>query len=81
MWVTEKELETEIKNIGDKFRQQRKWEVLATTKVKMSGRKKNANRDTYDSWRSFQKFHFVVVQNKGKEMYICSKFKAQSCFC
>ena len=49
-WITEKELEREIKNKGDQFRWKknvtifiavvRKWELLAATEVKMSGREK-----------------------------------------
>ena len=30
--------------------------------------------------RSFWKFHFVVVQNNGKEMYKKSVLHVQSCF-
>ena len=31
--------------------------------------------------RSFWKFHVVVVQNNGKEMYKKSVLHVQSCFC
>ena len=48
-WITEKELEQVIKNKGDEFRWKKnmkraavdKWEMLAASKVKMSGSEKN----------------------------------------
>ena len=40
---------------------------VAATKVKMSRVKKIVNKNTYDV--SSIKFHVVVVQNNGKEMY------------
>ena len=47
-WITEKELERVIENKGDEFRRKkwkfkaavRKWEMLAASKVKMSGSEK-----------------------------------------
>ena len=45
-WITEKELERVIENKGDEFRKKkwkaavRKWEMLAASKVKMSGSEK-----------------------------------------
>ena len=60
----------------------RKWEMLAATKVKMSGsekqnKPKKKNKNTYDISsikRVATKFlefslYIVVVQNNGKEMY------------
>ena len=49
-----------------------KQEMLAATKVKISGSEKR-NKNTYDISsikRVTRKFHVVVVQNKGKE---CTK--------
>jgi len=50
-----------------------KWEMLAATKVKMSGRKKKVNRNTYNissikrvTMTSLEGY-VVVVQNNGKE--------------
>ena len=42
-------------------------------KVKMSGSEKKVNEKTW-------KFHVVVVQNNGKEMYKKSVLHVQSCF-
>ena len=48
-WITEKELERVIENKGDEFRREKnskvkaavkKWEMLAASKVKMSGGEK-----------------------------------------
>ena len=48
-WITEKELERVIENKGDEFRREKnmeiqsggeKWEMLAASKVKMSGSEK-----------------------------------------
>ena len=54
-------------------------------KVKMSGSEKKVNGNTYDissiKLRSFWKFHVVVVQNNGKEMYKKSVLHVKSCFC
>ena len=55
-------------------------------KVKMSGSEKQENKKTYDSSsikrvrRGFWKFHVVVVQNNGKEMYKKSVLRVQNCF-
>ena len=64
----------------------RKWEILAATKVKMS-EWKNVNNNRYDissiervTIESFWKFHVVVVQNSGKEMYKKSVLHVQSFF-
>ena len=56
-------------------------------KVKLSGSEKKwtGTRTTFPSWnvqlRTFWKFHSVVVQNNGKEMYKKSVLLVQSCFC
>ena len=56
-WITENELEREIKNKGDQWRWKDhgnfiavvwKWEMLAATKMKMSGSEKIANRNTFN---------------------------------
>ena len=64
----------------------RKWEILAATKVKMSEWKK-VNNNRYDisfikgaTIGSFWKFHVVVVQNNGEEVYKKSVLYVQSCF-
>ena len=52
-------------------------------KVKMSGSEKKVNENTYDSSsikRVTKKFHVVVVQNHGKEMYKKNVLHVQSCF-
>ena len=52
-------------------------------KVKMSGSEKKVNKKTCDIFsikRVAKKFHVVVVQNKGKEMYKKSVLRVQSCF-
>ena len=43
---------------------------------------KKVNENTYDisCIKSFWKFHVVVVQNNGKEMYKKSVLHVQSCF-
>ena len=49
--------------------------MLAVNKVKMSGSEKKVNRNTCNISSvkrvtgKFWKFHVVVVQNNGKEMY------------
>ena len=56
--------------------------MLAATKVKMSGSER-INRNAYyisSIKRVTRKFHFVVVQNNGKEMYKKSVLHVQSCF-
>ena len=62
----------------------KKWEVLAATNVKMSdNEKKKVNKNTYEISsvkRVTRKFHVVVVQNNGKEMYKKSVLHVQSCF-
>ena len=63
----------------------RKWEILAATKVKMSGSLKWSESEQEHVWNeevpgSFWKFHVVVVQNNGKEMYKNSVLHVQSCF-
>ena len=67
----------------------RKWEMLAATKVKMSGseKKKKVNENTYDissiktcNYQVSGRFYIVVVQNNGKEMYKKSVLHLQSCF-
>ena len=55
--------------------------MLAATEVKLSSSKKNSNRNTYDNSsikRVTRKFHPVVVQNNGKEMYkkVCCAWKS-----
>ena len=58
----------------------RKWEMLAATKVKISGsERKKVIRITYDISsikRVTRKFHVVVVQTNGKEVYkkVCWTF-------
>ena len=55
-------------------------------KVKVSGSEKKVNENTYDissikrALRSVWKFHVVVVQNNGKEMYkkVCCTCKVAS---
>ena len=48
--------------------------------------RKKVNRNTYNissinvSLGSFCKFHVIVVQNNGKEMYIKSVLHVQICF-
>ena len=52
-------------------------------KVKMSASEKKVNENTYDISsikRVTKKFHVVVVQNNGKEMYKKSVLHVQSCF-
>ena len=53
-------------------------------KEKMSGsEKKKVNKNTYEISsvkRVTRKFHVVVVQNNGKEMYKKSVLHVQSCF-
>ena len=69
----------------------KKSEMLATTKVKMSSsEKKKVNRYTAYNISSikrtilgsFWKFHAVVVENKGKEMYkkLCCTCRVVSYF-
>ena len=58
--------------------------MLAATKVKMSGSEKkkvnsNANNISFLK-RVTKKFHVVVVQNNGEEMYKKSVLHVQSCF-
>ena len=48
-------------------------------KVNMSGSEKKVNEKNVEL-RSFWKFHVVVVQNNGKEMYKKSVLQVQSCF-
>ena len=68
-------------NGGDKMRNASGHQC----KVKMSGSEKKVNGNTYDissiKLRSFWKFHVVVVQNNGKEMYKKSVLHVKSCFC
>ena len=58
--------------------------MLAATSVKMSdNEKKKVNKNTYEISsvkRVTRKFHVVVVQNNGKEMYKKSVLHMQSCF-
>ena len=58
--------------------------MLAATSVKMSdNEKKKVNKNTYEISsvkRVTRKFHVVVVQNNGKEMYKKSVLHVQSCF-
>ena len=58
--------------------------MLAATRVKMSdNKKKKVNKNTYEISpvkRVTRKFHVVVVQNNGKEMYKKSVLHVQSCF-
>ena len=56
-------------------------------KVKMSSSEKKVNENTYDisskklvTERRFWKFHVVVVQNNGKEIYGKSVLHVQRCF-
>ena len=48
----------------------------------MGGSEKKVNENTYDifSIKSFWKFHVVVVQNNGNEMYKKSVLHVQSYF-
>ena len=54
------------------------------SKVKKTGSEKKVNENTYDVSSikrvSFWKFHVVVVQNNGKEMYKKSVLHVQNCF-
>ena len=50
--------------------------LLCKCKEKMSGSQKKSEREL----RSFWKFHVVVVQNNGKEMYKKSVLHVQSRF-
>ena len=60
---------------------ERKREMLAATKVKMSGsEKKVSEAHLVHTLGSFWKFHVVVVQNNGKEMYQKSVLHVPSCF-
>ena len=53
-------------------------QMLATTKVKMSGSEKRVNISSIKRVTgSFWKFHVVILPNSGKEMY---KKSEQSCF-
>ena len=58
--------------------------MLAAAKVKMSvSKKRKVNKNTYDisPIKSVtRKFHFVVVQNNGEEVYKKSLLHVQSCF-
>ena len=58
--------------------------MLAATSVKMSdNEKKKVNKNTYEISsvkRVTRKFHVVVVQNNGKEMYKKSVLHVQICF-
>ena len=51
----------------------RTWEMVAATKVEMSGSEKKTHEHVrhflHKTCDSFWKFHVVVVQNNGKEMY------------
>ena len=98
-WITEKELKRQTKEANFVESKTwklavRRWEILGTSKVKMSGteRKKKTNRNisnkflvsTYDI--SYMrcvttKFHVVVVQNNVKEMSkkMCCKCKVSRC--
>ena len=51
-------------------------------KEKMGGSEKKVNDNMYGifSIKSFRKFHVVVVQNNGKEMYKKSVLHVQSYF-
>ena len=54
--------------------------MLAATMVKRSGSEKEANRNIYDISSIklvTRKFHVVVVQNNGKEIYkkVCCRCK------
>ena len=73
---SEREPQREIKNKGDIF--------VAATKVKMSGSKKKSEQaKTYDISsvkRVTRKFHVVVVQSNGKEMYKRGVLHVQSFF-
>ena len=57
--------------------------MLAATEVKLCSSKKKANRNTYDNSsikRVTRKFHPVVVQNNGKEMYKKKCTAREKCF-
>ena len=57
--------------------------MLVATKVKMSGSKKNASSKSYNissMKRVTRKFHIVVVQNNGQEMYKKVCYTCKSCF-
>ena len=58
--------------------------MLAATRVKMNdNEKKKVNKNMYEissAKRVTRKFHVVVVQNNGKEMYKKSVLHVQSCF-
>ena len=62
----------------------RTWEMLAAIKVEMSGSEKKTHEHVrhflHKTYDSFWKFHVVVVQNNGKEMYknVC---RAKLTFC
>ena len=81
----DRDLEREINNKGDSLLLQeqhdnfvaavRKWEMLAATNArwKWAAVKKKWTKKTW-------KFHVVVVQNNGKEMYKKSVLHVQSYF-
>ena len=50
----------------------RKWAAVK--------KKWTRTRTTFPPYKSFRKFHVVVVQNNGKEMYKKSVLHLQSCF-
>ena len=61
-WITEKELEKEMKNKGDEFCWKkhekfivavRKWEILAASEVKMSGSAKNESEQKEHKQQNF----------------------------
>ena len=58
--------------------------MLAASKVKMSASIKKMNRNTCDISSTkrvkTRKFHVVVEQNNGKEMFQKSVLQVQSCF-
>ena len=83
-WITEKELEREIKNKGDQFYSAgEKMRNASGHQGENEWQRKRVNWNAYkisSIKRVTRKFHFVVVQNNGKEMYKKSVLHVQSCF-
>ena len=88
--LTDKELEREIKNEEDHFLEEKhgnfiaavkKWEMLATTKVRISGSEKITEQEKTEHIRHVlhKTFHVVVVQNIERNVQR-SVLHVQSCF-
>ena len=71
--MTEKELEREMKNKGDEFRWEkhedfiaavRKWEILAASKVEMSGSAKNKSEQNEHKQQNFGEHIWQFLHKK-----------------